>query len=141
MPAGSAYGQATLFSRVAVRARQRMPRKAPLHTGKLDSYLDTKMEEPFLVAMAEGCYQAGDPTKLYFPVRMGIRAAGSEPAPAATGKPLGQQDNAIDSAAVDSISSTSKRREVMLHGSVTRVGQSLSSIESPARGLWTWDVR
>jgi hypothetical protein len=112
----------------------------PFYTDKRPLYPDTKIEESFLAAMAEGGCQVGDPTKLYLPDRRDIGAADCEPAPAATGKALARQDAVIDNAAVHCMSSTRKRREAMLNGSGTRLCQSLSSVESSVPGLPTWCV-
>jgi hypothetical protein len=70
------------------------------YTGKRDRYPDTKQQDAFLAALAEGGYQVGELAKLYFPGGTDIRATDHEAALAQTNRLLDQPDAVIYEAAI-----------------------------------------
>jgi hypothetical protein len=89
--------------RYLTKSRFKLATECPaklFYTDKRGRYPDTKMDDSFLAALAEGGYQVGELAKLYFPGGTEVKATDHEAALAQTGKLLAQEDAIIYEAAV-----------------------------------------
>ena len=89
--------------RYLTKSRFKLATECPaklFYTDKRGRYPDTKMDDSFLAALAEGGYQVGELAKLYFPGGTEVKATDHEAALAQTGKLLAQEDVVIYEAAV-----------------------------------------
>lgn len=70
------------------------------YTGKEDEYTNQNIDDPFLLALAEGGFQIGELAKAYYPDGVDIKALGYDEALAATNELLATGDATIFEAAV-----------------------------------------